>query len=242
MNDEKNQGEDSKVQENSYRKQRRGSVKDIGAMFMQGFLGKTGRILAVIAVVFIFWGGIRIGRLLYGSHLTGSETQITEQVLYQQLEQIGELATVKYFYTDMGKYENSLQLGSADIPLTRKSFIISYDGVIKAGINMDKVAIELDGRTVRITLPQAEILSHEVDDDSVTVYDEKSSIFNGLSVEDVLAFQEEQKEKMEERAVANGILADARENAQMRLRLMYETVLGVGKEEPGAEGYVVEIQ
>jgi hypothetical protein len=164
------------------------------------------------------------------------KTEITETLLYQQLEQENELSTVKYFYTDMGKYENSIQVGDTNVPFTKKSFIISYDGTIKAGIDMDEVNITLNEKEIIISIPEAQILSHEVDEDSIQVYDEKNSIFNGLSTEDVSNFRKERKEAMEQRAVEAGILEEAGENAKKSLQALYRIFL---ENDAYEEGYTI---
>lgn len=203
------------------------------AFFFQAVSHKLGIIIIIIAVIALFFGGIRIGKMLYGSSLTKEKTEITETLLYQQLEQENELSTVKYFYTDMGKYENSIQVGDTNVPFTTKSFIISYDGIIKAGIDMDEVKITLKEKEITITIPEAQILSHEVDEDSIQVYDEKNSIFNGLSTEDVSNFRKERKEAMEQRAVEAGILEEAGENAKKSLQTLYRVFLENDEYEDG---------
>lgn len=208
------------------------------AFLLQGIYRKLGVILLIVIALVVFFGGLRLGKMIYGTSLTNEKVQVTDTLLYQQLQQENELATVKYFYTNMGKYENSLQVGNANIPFTKKSFIIAYDGVIKAGIDMDKVKIGVEGKKITIVLPEAEILSHETDMDSVQVYDEKNSIFNGLSTEDVTNFQKEQKAVMEERAIGSGMLEEAQRNAEKSLRSLYEAFLG---REGYEDGYTLEI-
>lgn len=208
----------------------------IFAYMLQGVYRRLGVILLIGAALILFLCGLRLGRL-YGASPTQEKVQITDTLLYKQLQQANELSTVKYFYTNMGKYEHSLQLGSANIPFTKKSFIISYDGVIKAGIDMEKVGIQIEEKKIIVTVPEAEILSHEMDMDSVQVYDEKNSIFNGLSTEDVTNFQKEQKAAMEERAIGSGILKEAHENAKQSLQSLYEVFLA---DENIEAGYTLE--
>ena len=85
------------------------------------------------------------------------------------------------------------------IPFTTKSFILTYDGTVKAGVDLDGAEVSVSGTTVTITLPEAEILSHEIDEDSMEVFDEKTSIFNPFTVEDFTSFQSDQKAAMEEK-------------------------------------------
>lgn len=209
------------------------SKNNVISFLFQGFYRKIAIILAVLIVAFCFFGGMRLGKMLYGSSITEKKTQITDTLLYQQLIQENELSTVRYFYTNMGKYENSIQLGNTNIPFTKKSFIISYDGIIKAGIDMDKVKIHVDEKIITISIPEAEILSHEIEEDSVQVYDEKHSIFNGLSAEDVMNFQQQEKQEIEQKAVSNGILKEAQENAKKSLQLLYSSFLANDQYEDG---------
>ena len=51
-------------------------------------------------------------------------------------------------------------------------------------MDLDGAEVSVSGTTVTITLPEAEILSHEIDEDSMEVFDEKTSIFNPFTVED----------------------------------------------------------
>lgn len=209
----------------------------VSSFLFQGLYRKVAVIIIIIVIALCFWGGIRLGKMLYGRSITEQKTQITDTLLYQQLAQENELSTVRYFYTDMGKYENSIQVGDTNIPFTKKSFIISYDGIIKAGIDMDKVTLHLDGKKIMITIPKAEILSHEIEEDSVQVYDEKYSIFNGLSAEDVMNFQQQQKQEIEQRAISNGILKEAEENAKKSLQVLYNAFLSNDQYE---DGYTLE--
>ncbi|MBE5961409.1 MAG: DUF4230 domain-containing protein [Lachnospiraceae bacterium] len=163
---------------------------------------------------------------------------ITSDILHQQMEQIGELATVSYFYTNMGKFEDALQLFDRDVPLTKKSFTISYDGVIKAGVKLSEVGVSVAGNEIIIEIPQATIVSNDIDMESVVVYDEKSSIFNGLSTEDVTSFLNKQNILIEEKAMNNGILDTARQNAMSTLKLLIGRVV---EDDTYEEGYTVQV-
>ena len=164
---------------------------------------------------------------------------ITSDVLRQQMETIGELATVKYYYTNMGKYEDNLKVMEHDVPFTKKSFTISYDGVIKAGIELKEIQIQVEDSTIRVILPAPKILAHEVDMDSVTVYDEKSSIFNGLATEDVTGFLKDQNSLMEEKAKNSGIYQDASDNAASALTYLFQTFLNSNGQQ---NEYTLDIQ
>lgn len=139
---------------------------------------------------------------------------ITSHVLDQKLQEIGELATVEYHYTNMGKFENQLDFYGWAVPLTKKSFIVSYDGVIKAGVDISQVASDVRQNEVVITLPEPKILSHEIDFGTLTVYDETRNIFTPISITDYQQFSLDQQAQMEQRVIEAGLLEEARSKAE----------------------------
>lgn len=143
-----------------------------------------------------------------------TRTEITATVLSQRLRDISELATVEYRYTNMGKFENQVDFYGWAVPLTKKSFIISYDGVIRAGIDASEITAEISGNVITVHLPEAKILSHEIDDDSLEIFDETRNIFNPLKIEDYTTFSADQRAETEQKAIANGLLTEAHEKAK----------------------------
>lgn len=178
----------------------------------------TGILLCALVGAAGFFGGRYIAR-------HPAEPEISAVVLQNRLSEVSELSTVAYHYTNMAQYENSGKISSIVIPFTTKRFILTYDGVIKAGIDLAKASVQVSGTEVRVTLPEAGILSHELDEGSVEIFDEKTSLFNPFHVEDFTAFQAEQKAAMEEKAVAQGVLAEAREKAVEQVRLLLRSIL-----------------
>lgn len=149
-------------------------------------------------------------------------------VLESQLTEIAELATVSYHYTNMAQFENSNDFYGVKIPFTTKRFILSYDGEIKAGVDLGRATVEVREKTVHVALPAAEILSHEIDADSVEVFDEKTSIFNPLHVTEFADFQADQQEAMEEKVLSTGLLSEAGEKAKNSVRALLVPVLPEG--------------
>ena len=188
------------------------------------------------------WLGILLCALVGGACFFGGRwsagqsenTQIDAVVLQNQLTEIRELATVTYAYTNMAQFESSSDFYGVKVPFTTKSFILTYDGTIKAGVDLDGAAVDISGTTVTVTLPEARILSHEIDEDSVEVFDEKTSIFNPFTVEDFTSFQADQKAAMEERALSRGLLEEARSKAVSSVKQLLAAAL--------PDTYTVEIQ
>lgn len=188
------------------------------------------------------WLGLLLCALVGGACFLGGRwsagqsenTQIDAVVLQNQLTEIRELATVTYAYTNMAQFESSSDFYGVKVPFTTKSFILTYDGTIKAGVDLDGAAVDISGTTVTVTLPEARILSHEIDEDSVEVFDEKTSIFNPFTVEDFTSFQADQKAAMEERALSRGLLEEARSKAVSSVKQLLAAAL--------PDTYTVEIQ
>lgn len=136
--------------------------------------------------------------------------------IVDEVQSIGELATVKYIYTDMGKFEDTQQFQGYDIPLTTKSFILSWNGTIKAGIDASEIGLDVDeaSKTILVRIPSAKILSHETDESSVRVFDESNNVFNPITLDDYSTFFATSKSEMEQRALDSGILDEAIENAE----------------------------
>lgn len=167
-----------------------------------------GGIVAIIVVVIvIFYAGV-----FYAGR--NSEPQISATTILNQLQESNELTTMEYHYTKVGKFENSLSLNGWDIPLTTKSFLLTYSGCIKAGVDMSQVQVKISDNTIHVALPQIQVLSNVIDESSIEVYDESRNIFNPIKIEDYTVFATQQKQMVEEEAMENGLESQAATKAQ----------------------------
>ena len=57
-------------------------------------------------------------------------------------------------------------------------------------------------------------MTHTIDEDSIQVFDETSNVFNPIRITDYTEFSKDQKEALEEKAVNNGLLEEARSRAE----------------------------
>lgn len=85
-------------------------------------------------------------------------------------------------------------------------------------------------------MPSPEILSHEIKKDSIETLDEKDGLFNPIKVDDVREFDKVSKEAMEERAIENGILNRAAENAKVMIEKL------VNNDVVQEQGYMVSFK
>lgn len=139
------------------------------------------------------------------------ETTITSETVEAALKEAKELTTLKYHYKNIASFENSQQFQGMKIPFTTKRFLYTYEGEIHAGVDLDeaKVRVNEEAKTINVSLPETKILSHDIDEDSVMVYDDKDSIFNQLELEDYSNFRKEEEAKVEKEAIDKGLLVEA---------------------------------
>ena len=189
----------------------------------------TGFLTIAIFVAAIFFAGIwYAGR--------NGDPKITSTTILNQLQEANELTTMEYHYTKVGKFENSLNINGWDIPLTRKSFLLTYEGEIKAGVDMSKADVQIQDHMITITLPEIEILSNAIDKSSIEVYDETRNIFNPIKIEDYTAFATKQKQIVEEEAIENGLYSQAATKAQDVIIKLLNMIPDV------AENYTIKVE
>ncbi len=140
----------------------------------------------------------------------------------KQLSYCQELVTAKYRYSDIITLKKAA--GWA------KSYsIIKYTGVVRAGIaDITDVSysISLDGKTITLEVPLAEVLGNEIV--SQSVFDEKQSIFVPISTQDIFDEIDRAKAEALEDMIAEGVLDEAREYA---VRIIRQFMLALGFEE-----------
>ena len=151
---------------------------------------------------------------------------ITSETLKRQLNALSELVTQEYIYTNADQRTDDVKwLFGWTRPFSESSLLITYDGTIKAGINMSEVQVEIDeeSRTVTVTLPASEIIEN---------------IFNEITFDDYNTFISEQKIVMEQKAIENGILT----RADAEARKILETFLTFLPEMSGEDAYTLILQ
>ena len=197
-------------------------------------------IVGILIGAVLLGGGWLLGKTSGGG--SRENVEISAIVLQNKISAMSELAVVTYTYTELGQYESSKEFYGVKMPFTTNRFLLTYDGVIKEGIDMTEVKVDVDQsvKTVTVTQPQAEILSHEIDEDSVKIYDEKTSIFNAFTIEDYTSFYADQKKTVEKKARDKGLMSEAQTQAENAVRQLLDPVLtaagGTGGDGNGSDG------
>ncbi|MEG0133347.1 MAG: DUF4230 domain-containing protein [Clostridium sp.] len=154
----------------------------------------------------IFLAAIIILLLFINSLNTKNNIVKKSDFVSEKLVSISELATSRYDYSNVISIKNSLSFKDYTIPFTEKSFVIKYNGFITAGLDLSAATFSIDKDILTITIPPCTILTHTVNEDEVFIFDEKTSIFNELSIDDMLSEIVAEKTKTEEKVIDEGFL------------------------------------
>lgn len=179
--------------------------------------GVAVKILSIIVIVALLVGGVYLARNRFINKLEkGHEETNNVEIIKEKLKATAELNTGSYLCTVVLTKEDSKTFKKWKIPFTEKSFTISYDGTVKAGIrDLTKAKISQDGDTIIVKLPEVEITGSDLDNDSFKKLDESNNIFNPINVEDINDAQQELKDEMINRAIERGVLDVAKNNAEL---------------------------
>ncbi|MCH5255434.1 MAG: DUF4230 domain-containing protein [Lachnospiraceae bacterium] len=161
------------------------------------------------------------------------EIQISGETMRSNLANIGKLCTAEYGYTHVEQFDSSRKINDFKIPFTTSSFIYSYDGTIMAGIDFTKIQVVKNdtNKVITVTLPDVEIISSSIDQDSFQLYDETNNIFNPIHVTDVTDSLANLQKSEEEKAIAEGLLDKARANASLLVENFMHSSYDIGEYE-----------
>ena len=183
-----------------------------------------GTVRAVIILLILVL--VLLGILLFGN---GNLARYTSRTIDFGLKDIGELATQAGYYTNVNTITKpDRTIIGVPIPGTSSKAIMTYQGVIRAGLDFDLITMEVDAsaRTVTLSLPAPRILSNEIDLDSCEVYDEQNSIVNKIDVHTYNQSLAEMKSRAEAQALENGILSAARSNTETLIQSLFNSASG----------------
>ena len=176
------------------------------------------RILGIIIAI-LLGAVLAAGGMTY-LHMK-AQPKVDAKGLMERLEESSELTVEKNYYTGIAKFSEG------SVPLINKnSFAMKYEAEIDAGFRLEDVTIEVTDNEVFVTVPKAEILSIDIDPDSLEFYDNKVSLFKTDRKEATKKALQIAQKDAEENATKKGLL----EAADKRAEVIFKGILegGVG--------------
>lgn len=180
------------------------------AGFVKRLARKPATLVLVLVCVALLVGGMGLSTVFH------ARSRMTEF----GMKDIGELATQSGYFTVVNVMDDNLKLWGWDVPLTQSKYIFSYDGVVKAGLDFSQLDYEVNSvkKEVTVFLPEIRLLSVEIQEDSLEIYDESHNIFTPLGLSDVQESRLSMLDEIKTKALENGLLDQAAENAKTLIR------------------------
>ncbi len=145
-----------------------------------------------------------------------------------QMKAICELAVMECYYHNVAKYfEKDAEKGFLGFGKKDKHFWIEYSGVVKLGVDISLVSIEVDDTQITITLPEAKVLECKIDSSSLNedsfIVDKDSA--DVKAEDEVKAFGEAQAQMEKTASDDKALLASAQQRAQS---LLEDYIVNIG--------------
>lgn len=167
---------------------------------------------------------IGIGMGVYGDiryRAPKKEPELTSAFVSGKLEAVSELTTARLTYTGLIKYSEG------KIPfLTQNSFSMIYTAKVRAGVDLARAGIEIEEAQVVITLPECEVQSIDIDEQSIEFYDEHWALFNRTEKEDVIDTIAAAKEDVRQNADLESLLESAGQQTRQLIKGLLEDEIG----------------
>ncbi len=184
------------------------------SLVFRAFCRVAGSFLAVAVAALLLFPQLLPQISGFFNYTTSSE--ITDTVIYEQLNAISELAVYEYRYKNHVDCTNVPQLLGHDVWATDHWFAFDYSGIIKVGFDFDRISVLLvdpNTRTVFIHMPDPAVLSNEISIDLDT-YEDRNNVCNPLQPREVLEYLYARRDPEQKKAIDAGILDMAAQNAQ----------------------------
>ena len=146
------------------------------------------------------------------------EKKISGDIIQDGLRDMGLLGTEEYYFTEVVSYSSVKKLfKTIKLGITESSYLASYDGVISAGLDFEKISVEKNDeeRIITIRLPKSEVKYMQIDPESFVLYSEKEGLGNKISLSDYNDSLIELEKNAEKKAVDRGLLKCADDNAKL---------------------------
>lgn len=176
------------------------------------------RKISVLTLFFFLTTFILALLLMISKNDSDKEGGYDSTTVMTRITHIGELALVKHNYTGVIGFKDYKKFLRINVPLTDKYFLLKYNGYIKAGVDFERIKVNVENdSTLHVSLPKPRILDIVIDEKSIEVYNESENAFNPIKISDYNEALIREKNVMASDAIKQGILTDATSQAKLVL-------------------------
>jgi len=155
------------------------------------------------------------------------KSELTIKQQGYSVEKICELATLRCYYHDVAEFRSE---ATGLFNIGYKKYWIEYNGIITYGVDARSVKVNKPDKNgvVKIFIPEARVLSANVDENSMSNPIEDKGIFTSVSIEEKNRAYAQAQETMKTNAENDDmLLAQAENNAK---KLIEQYIISVGKQ------------
>ena len=179
------------------------------------------KVLVLFLVIALMFSLVACGK-------TEKEAPTNMEPQVSQMKAICELAVMECYYHNVAKFfQEDAEKGFLGIGSKDKHFWIEYSGVVRLGVDVSLVNIEVTDTQITITIPEAKVLGCKVDSASLTadsfIVDKDSA--EVTAEDEIKAFEEAQAQLQETATNDKALLASAQQRA---MALLEDYVLNIG--------------
>jgi len=174
----------------------------------------AGTALVAAALLILIGLGYCATRLIPSAFLPGNKTNITHDVVVNQIKAVAKLVSSEATVRDVIVYENTWY-GS-----TKRSLVV-VTGRLLAGIDLrdnPDVAIDHARKNITIRIPPAKLIAVEIRD--METYDERGGLWNPFTREDRDAIQHQARTQLTAAGGQLALIRHANESAVELLRML----------------------
>ena len=143
-------------------------------------------ILIVAVMVVSFVAGFFVGKSL-------NSMEVSEGMVTEQLKKCSELTTT------ISTMSGTINIKEGAIPfINQKKYTMRYVAKVRAGVNLNKMKIKVDGKTINVAVPHSKILDISFPENGLDFYNSRGSIFNWRSQDDAKTALKEARKKVKE--------------------------------------------
>ena len=202
--------------------------------------------LIVVIVCLLVVVGMLLGKTQFGfsEPLLTEKTDRSAQTVIKEVLPIGEYASLAYHYTSVVKDISAKDFNGWTIPFTTRKYLFTYGGIIKLGIDGTQIKVEEPGLAessgivagtpsssglpvIRIILPPIKILSHEIVDGSVEVFEQSQTIFNEINIAEAFMVTAERKRELEGKVMSSAVVKEARASTEQQFGALLKALPGI---------------